>query len=97
MQEAIPALRGFHALSIHRDVMHGYDIGAGDRFYDRAEVYSEAWSQSLKAPLRTIVVLSASRGKFGPIEYRIDTWDGATWHLGLAQKTSQLDFPSLFT
>lgn len=77
--------------------MDDYNLGPGDIFYDRKGMRSESWGESITSPLSTLVILSATKGKYAAIEYRIDHWDCIKWQQGIPRFTTQLEIKNLLT
>lgn len=87
----------FYGREEFRAILERYDIGVGDRFYDRPDAYAKdmAWNEVLKAPLRSLIVTYASKGSDGLIRYKIESWDLTSWSVSDEFGTTQNDFVEL--
>lgn len=78
-------------------VFERFDVGTGDRFYTDPAAWSKEWAACIAHPLKSMVVISASRGKHGSVTYLIESWDGAAWSKGNTSTTTQERFRSLIS
>lgn len=76
-------------------VLAVFDVGPGDRFYDRSTVRTEPWADSIRDPLRSLLVTSATKGKYGTVNYVIEEWNGISWSVGAPHSATQQDFAQL--
>jgi hypothetical protein len=89
----------FYGPNAFQLVFDRFDVGVGDRFYDRPEAYSESWERAMKVVGASLMVTSANKGALGRVRFVFERYDANadSWYRSVEYSVTQDEFKRMIT